>query len=666
MGIINQLSTEVSNKIAAGEVVERPASAIKELLENSIDAGASTITVEIKNGGVTYMRVADNGSGMSREDARLAFLRHATSKIEKAEDLDAIYTYGFRGEALSSIGAVSYAEIFTKRAEDEIGTHLLCEGGVIGECEDAGVPDGTSLVVSKLFYNTPARMRFLKKDAAETAAITDVVERIALSHPEISFRYIVDGKERLHTSGDNSLINCIYAVYGKAYAASMMAVNYETDMLKLTGFIGKSDIARPTRTHQSFFINRRFIKSSRFSNTLSAAYKNHLTVGKFPVAVLNLEINPSHININVHPTKLEAKMSYEDEVFRNIYYAIKGTLDANLTVPKIESVQEASAQFERDNATNKGQLSIHDKTLSPDLQTQSNNKIEDSAQDSSNSSFLCALPSREEFKSMQAKDSGILDHNPSKLGYVAQDFSTPLSELFSGSKNAPDIKEPAKTEQRPTFADIFSVELETMSPEEQERMWGFSPEQIHLIGQIFDTYAIAQAGETMLIMDQHAAHERILYEELKATLKERKVEPQELMVAIPLDLTSEEFEIFKENKDTLAALGFEAEEFGASTIAVRTTPVALAQAEVGDILLELLSKLGEHQGEVLWDKMERLLYTIACKSAVKANHRFDLVQLRNLLLSVMKLRNINTCPHGRPIIITMSKKELEKEFKRII
>ena len=355
MGKIHVLSSEVSNKIAAGEVVERPSSVIKELVENSIDAGATLISVEIKKGGSIYMRVSDNGSGMSEEDAKICFLRHATSKVQTSSDLDAIYTLGFRGEALSSIGAVAEVELFTKRHEDETGVCVTCKGGEILSSDEAGIPDGTSILVENLFFNTPARRKFLKKDATEAGYITDIMTRFIFAHPEISFKLIIDNKEKLFSPGDNSLENSVYTVYGRDYAKGTIPVEYESDGIKITGLIGKGTLARPKRNYQSFFVNRRYITSRTIIAALENAYKNQIMIGKFPMAILNIEINPSLIDINVHPTKLEVKFSDEKAVYNAVYYGVKNALYEIPNVPKIE---RTSDEFKRD--TPKGQLNLSD------------------------------------------------------------------------------------------------------------------------------------------------------------------------------------------------------------------------------------------------------------------------------------------------------------------
>lgn len=671
MGKINVLPTHISDKIAAGEVVERPASVVKELVENAIDAGSTIIDIEIKKGGITYIRVTDNGSGMSREDAKVAFFRHATSKIKTEADLDAIYTLGFRGEALSSIGAVSRTELITKREEDEVGTLVRISGGVIEECSDVGVPNGTTMAVNNLFYNTPARMNFLKKDATEAAAVTDMVERFILSHPEISFRYTVDGKEKYFTAGDNNLISSIYAVYGKNYANSVILVDEETSFGRIFGAIGKGDAARPNKNYQSFFVNKRYIKSLRMSATLGNAYKNQIMIGKYPMAILNIEIDPKFTDINVHPTKLEVKFSKEDEVMGAIYHAVQNALYAIPNVPKIEHKQAVKTEFLRDTITTKSQIEI---TAEPEKKPAfEENKIaeekpkqqakpqwetksvpyEDAKEEKKEDSYAL-LNSKEYFVKKQSETADVDTKVTTKLQMVAEDLSD--------NKKVENIAEPVKLYKTEEPEVIRIEEL----AQNVTNKWGFSQDNVRVIGQIFGTYILAQSGDTMIIADQHAAHERLKYEELKKELLKKEVTSQMLLLPVAVELSSMEYVTFAENQENFAQMGFEIDDFGGNTILIRATPEPLPEDELKNLVIELIDRFSnKHQG-LLTEKMERALYTIACKAAVKANHSYSIKELETLLFAVLDLENINTCPHGRPIIITMTKKELEKEFKRIV
>lgn len=663
MGKINLLPTQISDKIAAGEVVERPASVVKELVENAIDAGATIIDIEIKKGGITYIRVTDNGFGMSREDAKIAFFRHATSKIKTESDLDAIYTLGFRGEALSSIGAVSRTELITKREEDEVGTLVRISGGIIEECTDVGVPNGTTMAVNNLFYNTPARMNFLKKDATEAAAVTDIVERFILSHPEISFRYTVDDKEKYFTSGDNNLISSIYAVYGKNYAKSVILVDEPTGFGRIHGAIGKGDTARPNRGYQSFFVNKRYVKSIRMCATLENAYKNQIMIGKHPMAILNIEIDPKFTDINVHPTKLEVKFSKEDEVMGAIYHIVHNALYAIPNVPKIEHKPAVKSEFLKDTVTTKAQIEIVPETKpvvneapkpqpKPVWETKSA-PYEVPEKEQKEESY--ALPNSRDYftkKQNEAVNSEIKITQNQPM--VAEDLSN--------NKTVDKIAEPVKLYEN-VEPEVESVQEPTKN---DANKWGFSKENVRVIGQIFGTYILAQSGDTMIIADQHAAHERLKYEELKRELAKKEVTSQMLLLPVAVELSSMEYVTFSENEARFAEMGFEIEDFGGSTVLIRATPEALPEDELKNLLLELIDRFSNKHPEIITEKMERALYTIACKAAVKANHTYSLKELETLLFAVLDLENINTCPHGRPIIITMTKKELEKEFKRIV
>lgn len=624
MGKIHILSTEVSEKIAAGEVVERPASVIKELVENSIDAGATLVTVEIKKGGSTYMRISDNGSGMSGEDAKICFMRHATSKIQTSGDLDAIYTLGFRGEALASIGAVSEVSLYTKRSEDNEGICVTCRGGEILSSAEAGVPDGTSICVENLFFNTPARLKFLKKDATEAGYITDIITRFIFAHPEISFKLIIDGKEKLFSAGDNSLKNAIYTVYGKDYANGTIAVDYEAEGIHVTGLVGKGNISRPKRNYQSFFVNKRYITSKTLIAALEGAYKNQIMIGKFPMAVLNIDINPSLIDINVHPTKLEVKFSDEKSVFNAVYYGTKNALYAIPNVPKIE---RADSEFKRDIP--KKQLNLSD--------------------------LAASLP----------KDITKRPETP--------EYNPRVNHFLKTDK--PDFIKKKEKEDKPFTAKNITLaspseKLEPLvakyesEPEETETV--FVDEYFEIVGQLFNSYIIAEKDDEMILLDQHAAHERLKYEELKRDIASKQPMSQLLIEPVIVNVTGGEMTAYRENKEMFDQMGFEIEEFGDDAIIIRSAPGDAEMGEIEPLILELLSQSEELKGELITEKYERLLYTIACKSAVKANMAMSKTEMETLVRNVLRLKNINTCPHGRPIIVTMSKKEIEKEFKRIV
>lgn len=682
MGKIHVLDTEVSNKIAAGEVVERPASVVKELVENSIDAGASAVSVEIKNGGSVFIRVTDNGSGMSAEDARIAFLRHATSKISSAEDLDAIYTFGFRGEALSSIGAVARVELMTKRAEERFGTRVLCEGGEIVSDSESGCADGTCITVSTLFYNTPARMKFMKKDATEAGYISDIITRFILAHPEISFRLVSNGKEQLFSPGDGSIINAVYAVYGRDYALSMIEADYEIEGVHVTGVTGKGTLARPNRNFQSFFVNKRYIKSPLMMKAAEEAYKNQIMIGKFPVLALNLEINPAMIDINVHPTKLEVKFSNEKQIYEAVYYAVKNALYAIPNVPELklanhdikpDKEDEVAARL-RDAVSGKTSERINpfteiknaEKQPQTVFKKQETNKgqleLGEMKAESTPAATVSGSSAPEAVCSAAVHDAGGAD---------------PFAEFRKKNKAENALHRPAAAEP-----EVPYIPQNKVIPQVQEKKHADAPEHekpdnkakkpnnddyIKIAGQVFDTYIIAQRGnDEMLVIDQHAAHERIKYEQIKRDAESHELYPQILLEPVVISMSAPEMSVYRENVAELETLGFETDEFGDSEIIVRAAPAEIEWSDVEALVLELITECGDNRRELKGAKQERFLYTVACKAAIKANHTLTEAEMKTLVEAVLDLENINTCPHGRPIIISMTKKELEKQFKRIV
>ena len=694
MGIINLLDTEVSNKIAAGEVVERPASVVKELVENSIDAGATKITVEIKNGGNTFIKVTDNGCGMEKDDATTAFLRHATSKIKDEDDLNAIYTLGFRGEALSSIGAVSKVDLYTKRRPDELGIHTVCEGGEIISEDDAGIPDGTTFIVKELFYNVPARLKFLKKDATEAGYISDIMTRFVLSHPEISFRFINNGKQLINSYGDGKLLNCIYSVYGKDYASSMIPVSFETENLKVEGMCGKGSTARPNRTYQSFFINGRYIKSPLIMRAVEEAYKNQVMVGKFPVAVLNLEINPAFVDINVHPTKLEVKFSNESMIYQAVYHAVKEALYRIADIPKMKTFEQVKKEVTAPNhdiikgeqlkleLSEKQPIKTTDrqavKTEPTPEQTKSN--IEPKKVQSEDSEKIEIELAREELRKAFPldKDNSLKIAAPeffSDRTKPVKEIEKPTSvseinsENVSPKKNAEkeiiSSNEPNRSTDDALTADKVQS-AENAQPAAEASAVKEEEKNFRLVGQLFDTYIIIEIDDEMRIIDQHAAHERLNYEDLKKESKNRSTYSQGLAIPAVVKLSSTEFPVFEENAEFISSLGFEAEDYGGGNVIIRSIPNATVNDDIAETFVEIIQQLADNKREIITEKKERLLYTIACKAAIKANRRLDGKEQTELVKRVLSLENINTCPHGRPIMMTMTKKDIEKNFRRIV
>lgn len=669
MGIIHVLDTEISNKIAAGEVVERPASVVKELVENSIDAGATTITVELRNGGVSYLRVTDNGKGMSEDDAKICFFRHATSKIKTDEDLDAIYTLGFRGEALSSIGAVAQVSLYTKQHDGE-GLCVTCCGGEILSSAEAGIPDGTSVIVESLFYNTPARLKFLKKDATEAGYITDIMTRFIFAHPEISFRLIVNGKEKLFSPGDSNIKNAVYTAYGKDYAKGMLEVDYEANGVHVTGLIGKGNVSRPNRNYQSFFVNKRYIKSAMIFRAVEDAYKNQIMIGKFPVAVLNIEIDPKLMDINVHPTKLEVKFANEKDVRNAVYYGVKNALYALPNVPEISRVDEETGEvfFARDKNEGQIDLSTFAEQLPKNLHEYPHKR-----------------PARTKIKlNLSGDDLSDTGDSGKIKGDTKQIYRDTISErketdYDTGKQSKKIIFNDVKAEKtepkellKSEHTEDLLIEKQAKADEalsvhiHQETENIFMEEYFRVAGQIFDTYIIVEKSGKMLMIDQHAAHERLKYEELKREMTQKQVMSQMLIEPVIVRLSAAEFSAFEECQGTLYEMGFECDVFGDSEVIVRGVPGDLEAGDVEEVLVSLITNSANSKHELMTEDYERMLYTIACKAAIKANHRLSENEMEALARRVFMLKNINTCPHGRPIVISMSKKEIEKEFKRIV
>ncbi len=682
MAQIKVLGTEISNKIAAGEVVERPASVVKELVENSIDAGADAITVEIKNGGVSLICVTDNGSGISADDVATAFLRHATSKISTAQDLEAIFTLGFRGEALSSIGAVAKVSVYSKRTCDEVGTVCRCLGGEIGEAEPYGCPVGTTVEVRDLFYNTPARMKFLKRDATEASYISDLITRYILVHPEISFKFINNGKQVLYSAGDNSIKNAVYTVYGKDYANALVPVDYEIDGLRIYGMIGKGGIARPNRNFQSFFVNKRYIKSPLIIRAVEEAYKNQIMIGKFPVAILNIEVNPAKIDINVHPTKLEVKFSEEKAIYELVYYGVKNALYTPTAAERTFEMPEKKSNFEaskgeqiktddlskligkqdyktrfnpfelpKDTAPKKEAAAVQTK---PEVKTEISKKEE------------CVVKTTDIKPKPNNEDVGSLSVNepPSLTVPVPKEASAvsvhdALSHYRVGLTPKQDIlKEPAPLKSEVEVPAAVTIDLGEVTPAVK------SPD-VRVVGQVFNTYIIAEADGEMIVCDQHAAHERLKFEELKKSMEQSSVYSQIMLEPVMINASPRELDVFVENEELFLGLGFDAEPFGKKQIIVRSCPSDLDCDDCEELVLSLLTELMDSKKQVLSARQERFIYTVACKAAIKANMVLSADEMKKLVQSIISLDGINTCPHGRPIIMKMTKYELEKQFKRI-
>ncbi len=608
MAQIKVLDSLVADMIAAGEVVERPASVVKELAENAIDAGAGKITVEIKNGGISFLRISDDGSGIEANDLPTAFLRHATSKIEHAEDLFAIGTLGFRGEALASIAAVSHVEVFTKPKEQQFGMYLSMKAGNVEDSHEAGCPDGTTFTVRDLFFNQPARMKFLKKDAAEAAAVQDVVIHLALGNPEVSFRLISDGKEKLHTPGDGNLKNCIYAIYGREYADQLVELQYTADGVTVTGFCGTPAIARSTRSYQTFFVNGRLVKSRGMTATMEQAYQDGIMKGKYPFGVVMVALERSLTDVNVHPAKLEVKFSNEKAVMSAIYWAVKNALFGATYQPEIQ------LPVKKENLE---QSIVKEVLTSPSVEKKP--------------SFVPKWT-----ESVKKEDTeSVPTRNPISEQPVLQQ---PILEIKRESE--------PKTEER----DKPSAEIIEENKE------------IRILGQVFKSYIVAERGDEMLLIDQHAAHERFLFEELLRQRESDNPITQTLLMPVVLDMTASDFTAVQEQLSLLSSIGFELEEFGDHAYRLTGAPVSQEGQDAEMLFWETYRAL-QNAGDRGTTESE-LLYSIACHKALKANHNLHPREMEQMVKDVLALPS--TCPHGRPIVITMTKTMIEKQFKRIV
>ena len=632
MGKINVLDKFTAEKIAAGEVVERPASVIKELVENAIDAGATTVTVEIKDGGSTYMRVADNGSGMDKEDARTAFLRHATSKIKTDKDLEHIATLGFRGEALCSIAAVSRTELFTKQRTSDEGTHVVGEGGEEKLFESAGCPDGTTIIVKNLFFNTPARMKFLKKDSVEASAVTDVCNKQALSHPDVSIRLIRDGKDVLFSPGDNTLKNAVHSVYGRDIANSTASVDYTKNGIRVFGLTGKNNLSRPNRLMQVFFINGRFVVNKTLLAAVSEAYKNELMVGRFPVCILNVEMDPALVDVNVHPGKTEVKFASEQDVYEACYWAVKNAL-TEIAAPREVGILNNKEAFKMPiTVKNAEQISF----------TKPKAEIKKSA-------FTPYTPPKETPKPK------ILTENQIREEVKGFDGKLPVREIEC-VKVTPIVEKEEKIDFSKEIQDAIEKAQTTQKPD--------TVCDVKIIGQLFDTYILAEGDGEFFLVDQHAAHERIRYEEIRRS--GYRTDTQLLLMPITVNLTPEEKTLALERSELLLSMGFQVEDFGTNSVVLRSLPSDCPFEEGEGLFIEILGVLaGGEPGEIS-AMLDKAIYTIACRSAIKAHQKLSLPELEKLYAQASSLEGITTCPHGRPITVKLTRYQIEKMFGRIV
>ncbi len=664
---INVLPQSIANMIAAGEVVERPASVVKELAENSVDAGARNIIIEIKKGGMSYIRITDDGCGIAPEEVLTAFKRHATSKIRTEEDLNAIYTLGFRGEALASIAAVSRVDIFTKQRENSLGYSASIEGGEVTDSIEAGCPDGTTITVRDLFFNTPARMKFLKSDATETSYVTDSVHKLILSHPEISVRLIVNGKTVITSPGDGKAESSVKAVFGRDYAAHLNPLDYEDGGMRITGFVGTNALARKDRRQQVFFINGRYVRSKIISAALAEAYQNTMMVGKFPFAVIFIKVSGNFVDVNVHPTKIEVRFSDDKKVYSSVFWAVKNALSAKKYVPEIDlsaKKEKAEAMAVRKQiASNKNEAVQVDINLLKDTYIKNTAPVPKPDYKPEPSPEI--NPEQKSGPELPSMADVIREHIEDNVFFGKADissFKSPLPEIHSQEKEfpPPEVKVP---ETQPEIPAGDKPTEEAAQGKSDTLKCGVD---FAIVGQIFNTYIICQKENEMIIIDQHAAHERIYFEELVEEYRTKGLKAQLLMMPVTVDFDPVNFDIASRNLETLSSFGFDCEEFGTDSIIVRTVPAVMTDSEIKDTICHIINLLAKGTADIKKTFMEDVLHTMACKRALKGNTALSRKEMETLAERVLSFTSINTCPHGRPIITTMSKYELEKNFKRIV
>lgn len=699
MGVINVLDKHIAELIAAGEVVERPSSVIKELVENSIDAGAKNVTVEIKNGGTTFMRVADDGCGIYRDDIKKAFLRHATSKVKTANDLDSIATLGFRGEALASISAVSRLQVITKNENEEIGSCYEIEGGDEISLEDAGCPTGTTFVIRDLFYNIPARSKFLKKDVAEGNAVSALMDKIVLSHPEVAFTFIRDGKQVLRTFGDGKLLSAIYSVFGKDFAKGLIPVDYTLDSVTVKGYISKPINSRPNRNMQNFFINGRFVKTRTGMAALEEAYKGSIMVGKFPSAVLQLTVPYEIIDVNVHPAKIEVRFINERPVFDAIYHAVKTALQqgderkqvtfkentAFNEIKKVNPFTNAQAVFSKAESkppvnnvkpAEQKAKAYEPKSYNPfdelDLKDEKPKpmSIDDLKMADSSDPFEIyskqAIRKNTELEQKKAEFSKQKFEKAEQLILKAAQQEdnlpkqeNPVNEVIVEEKKP--YKEVVMTKEEKPQTEIFKDKEDkndtiTELPKEQTKL--------RFLGEAFNTYIIVEKNDNeVLIIDKHAAHERIIYEKLKADSGSANV--QYLLTPITVTLDKIDYDAAVSNLDMFAKCSFDVEDFGNGTLLVRSAPQYLAATEIADCIAEMSGYIASGKKDIYAEKMDWFYHNVSCRSAIKAGNKSTVQELMDIVWTLEKNPQIKYCPHGRPICIVMTKYEIEKQFGRL-
>lgn len=700
MAKINCLTKEIAQKIAAGEVVERPASVVKELLENAIDAGATEITVEIQHGGIRYIRLTDNGCGIAREDVPTAFLSHATSKIHNVEDLEEIMTLGFRGEALPSIASVSRMEMMTKQKEDFVGTRIVLEGGSEVSLDDAGCPDGTTIIVRDLFFNTPARMKFLKSDRAEGMAVSALLDHLALSHPEIAFCFIKDGKVQTRTPGNGDLASAIYALYGKEFSETLLPVQYAMEGIEVKGYISKPFASRGSNAMQHFFVNNRYFKTRTGSAALLEAYKNSVMVGKYPAAVLFIDVNPKWIDVNVHPAKTEVRFSNERALFNCVYSAAKqGLLNDRSRKEAFLAPQKKQEQnlFQKTLPTGE-QLSMQTAAKPSEHQTTAPSKPVENPKQQEVSAYTHLLEHtlKDNQTDYEAKEEAFNLAKPT--AQKAAEIQKPIVKAPIAEETANEVREesleslllnnravPKETPktvpteaQKPVYEPVSEAPqvVETMAPEPHEETKAPVIEeapipaaeqpqekQIRVLGEAYKTYIFAECDGELYIVDKHAAHERMLFDKLK---KDNGANGAQMLLSpVPVTLSKEEYAVLTEHMDLLNEAGFLAEDFGEGTVLLRACPLNLESEDLTALITEIAGYLLRHHRDATPEQLDWVYHSIACRAAIKAGSDLTRYEMEHFLKELFNHEEVRFCPHGRPVMVRLAKQELDKQFGRL-
>ena len=694
MAVINVLDQNTINQIAAGEVVERPASIVKELGENAVDARSTAVTIEIKGGGIDFIRITDNGSGIEKEQIKKAFLRHATSKISSAEDLETVGSLGFRGEALSSIAAVAKVEVITKTDEGISGVRYVMEGGEEVSFEEIGCPEGTTFVVRNLFYNTPARRKFLKSAMTESGYVEAFVQRLALSHPDISFKFICDSKNKISTSGNGNLKDVIYHLYGRDIAMNLLEVHFKESGISIDGFVGKPVISRGNRSYENYFVNGRYLKNNIITKGIEEGYKGHSMVHKFPFTALMIEMDSRLFDVNVHPAKMEMRFKNGEELYSAMVSAVLGSFVKKDLIPKVSLSREQGSSLPLRKKTpepfEKKRREIEERfsNLSKERLEEIKRRKQEEENSSSPSSQPAASASTSTLADREA-ERRIASMNVGEMPQLKQEIDQAIAGRQVSEKTKPAAESPAAPQEgeaaAPAQAGYPSTETisqeaavlpvkeapgyvvgEQMSLTDMPLLSKEARPRHRLIGQVFKTYWIVEYEEQLFFVDQHAAHEKVMYERLRKNLQEKAIDQQMVAPPIILSFSIKEKEKYLMFQDAFAALGFQIEEFGGGDYCIRAVPANLFGINQQDLFIELLDSLDEGSSKLNLDIITDKLASMACKAAVKGNQKMSFQEMDSLMDQLLELENPYQCPHGRPTIISMTKYELEKKFKRIV